>query len=156
MKLLAYITSFLFCVAAVPALAGGLNSALETSASAMQAQSARIKVVTENIANSDTVGVNPEEEPYRRKTIFFEEKHDPKTGANLVKVKKIARDNSDFKLLYQPNHPAANADGYIKTPNVERSLESMDLREAQRSYEANVAAIENTKQMMDRTLDLMR
>ena len=137
-------------------LAAGLKSAMETSASAMRAQSERIKIITENIANSDNTGIRPDEEPYRRKVVFFEEVKDNETGTNLVKIKKIDTDKSEFKLLYMPNHPAANADGYIRTPNVDRNLESMDLREAQRSYEANVTAIENSKQMMDRTLDLLR
>jgi flagellar basal-body rod protein FlgC len=147
-----------FLVILLPSIsfAAGLKSAMETSASAMRAQSERIKVITENIANSDNTGINSNEDPYRRKTIFFEEVKDKDSGTNLVKIKKIDTDKSEFKLLYMPNHPAANADGYIKTPNVDRNLESMDLREAQRSYEANVTAIENSKQMMDRTLDLLR
>lgn len=140
----------------VNSFAGGLDSAIETSASGMRVQSERIKIVTENIANSDTTGINPNEDPYRRKTIFFEESKDDDANANLVKVKKIDKDNSEFKLVYQPNHPAANEEGYVKLPNVDKSLESMDLRDAQRSYEANISAIETTKQIMERTLDLMR
>lgn len=136
--------------------AGAFNQALETSASGMKAQSARIKVITENIANSDTTGLSPDQDPYRRKTVFFEQQPDKKTGANVVKIKKIGVDNSEFKTVYQPNHPAANADGYVKYPNVDKMLEAMDLREAQRNYEANVSAITITKGMMDRSLDLMR
>ena len=136
--------------------AGALDDAIQTSASGMKAQSQRIKIVTENIANEDTTGLNPNEEPYRRKTIFFEEAKDSKTNAKIVKVKKISRDNSDLKLVYLPNHPAANEDGYVKMPNVDKTLESMDLRDAQRSYEANISAIEATKQIQERTLDLMR
>lgn len=150
--LLTFIVIFLPSIS----LAAGLKSAMETSASAMRAQSERIKIITENIANSDNTGIKPDEDPYRRKVVFFEEVKDKETGANLVNIKKIDTDKSEFKLLYMPNHPAANADGYIRTPNVDRNLESMDLREAQRSYEANVTAIENSKQMMDRTLDLLR
>ncbi len=141
---------------ATQSFAGSLDSALETAASGMRAQSERIKIVTENIANENTVGIDPNAEPYRRKTIFFEEAKDPKTNANIVKVKKIDTDKSEFKLMYEPNHPAANAEGYIKIPNVDKSLESMDMRDAQRSYEANVSSIEITKQIMERTLDLMR
>lgn len=148
--------AFVLLVSPASSYCSGLESALDVSASGMRAQSERIKVVTENIANSDTTGVDPNEEPYRRKTIFFEEQKDSSTGSNLVKVKKYGKDNSDFKLVYQPNHPAANEEGYVKYPNVDKNLESIDLRDAQRSYEANVSAIENTKQMMERTLDLMR
>ncbi len=136
--------------------AGGFDSAINTASSGMRAQSERIKLVTENIANADTTGINPNEEPYRRKTIFFEEVKDSKSNSNLVQVRKKGTDDSDFKMVYQPEHPAANEEGYVKYPNVDRTLETMDLRDAQRSYEANISVIENTKQMMDRTLDLMR
>ncbi len=137
--------SLLLLSSAEDSYSRGLESAVDISASGMRAQSERIKVITENIANSDTTGIDPNDEPYRRKTIFFEEQKDERTGASLVKVKKVSRDNSDFKLIYQPNHPAANEEGYVKYPNVDRNLETMDLRDAQRSYEANISAIENTK-----------
>jgi flagellar basal-body rod protein FlgC len=156
MKNLYYILAFTVFGFSTGSFAGALDAALETSASGMRAQSERIKIVTENIANEDTTGINPNEEPYRRKTIYFEEVKDGKTKANLVKVKKIGRDNSTFKLIYLPNHPAANEEGYVRMPNVDKSLESMDLRDAQRSYEANISAIETTKQINERTLDLMR
>ena len=156
MKKLNYIFVIFLSFVAQNSFAGSLDSALETSASAMKAQSARIKVVTENIANEDTIGTDPNQEPYRRKTIYFEQVKNPRTGANLVKVKRIGTDNSGFKLVYLPNHPAANADGYVRIPNVDKSLEAMDLRDAQRSYEANISAIETTKQIQERTLDLMR
>ncbi len=153
LKRIYILISLLFPVAA---LAGPLDDSLSTSASAMQAQSQRIRIVTENIANANTTGISPTDIPYRRKLVFFEETKDPKTGANLVQVRKTDFDNSDFKLMYQPNHPAADAQGYVKYPNVDPALESMDLREAQRSYEANISAIENTKQIQQRALDLMR
>ncbi len=156
MKELVYIFLFIICVPSVSEAAGGLKKALTSSASAMKAQSERIRVITENIANSDTTGLTETEEPYRRKTVYFENVKDDETGANVVKVKKIARDDSEFKLIYRPDHPAANADGYVRFPNVDRNLENIDIREAQRSYEANVTAIEVTKQMMERSLDLMR
>lgn len=155
MKKLFYIFALLL-LAPQNSYSRGLEGALDVSASGMRAQSERIKVVTENIANSDTTGTDPNDEPYRRKTIFFEEQKEAKSGSSLVAVKKKGTDNSDFKLIYQPSHPAANEEGYVKYPNVDKNLESIDLRDAQRSYEANVSAIENTKQMMERTLDLMR
>lgn len=153
-----YIFLISFCLIFSPegSYSRGLKASMETSASAMRAQSERMKIITQNIANSETTGINPNDDPYRRKTIFFENKIDPKTGLAKVKIKGIRKDNSEFKLVYRPDHPAANEDGYLKMPNVDRSLESMDLRAAQRHYEANVTAIENTKSMMERTLDLMR
>jgi flagellar basal-body rod protein FlgC len=148
------ITICLFAVS--QANARSLNNAIDTAASAMKAQSERIKVVTENIANVDTTGISPDEDPYRRKNIFFENVQDKKTGANLLRVRKIGEDQSEFKKEYNPNHPAADAEGYIRTPNVDRTLESVDLRDAQRSYEANLSAIETSRGMTDRALDLMR
>lgn len=155
MKKLFYI-SFALLLPSLSFAGGGLGSALEISASGMQSQSERIKIITENIANSETTGLSPEDQPYRRKLVFFDNVKDKKTGANVVKIKKIGEDQSDFKLYYKPEHPAADADGYVKYPNVDRNLEGIDLREAQRGYEANVTAIETTKQMMERSLDLMR
>lgn len=140
----------------INASAGSLKNSMNISAYGLKAQSKRMEIVAENIANSDTIGLSPDEDPYRRKVIFFENARDEDLGINTVKVRKIGHDNSDFKLVYKPDHPAANADGYIKLPNVEGSLESMDMREAQRVYEANISAIETTKNMMKRTLDLMR
>lgn len=136
--------------------AGSLNNAINTSASALKAQSERTKVATENIANSDTTGINASEDPYRRKTISFKTEKDRKTGANLVKVRKIGVSNKPFKMEYMPSHPAANAEGYVKMPNVQNSLEQMDLRESQRSYEANISAIETSRTMNERALDLLR
>lgn len=145
---------FIFFASSVHA--GSLKNAMKISSYGLKAQSKRMEVVAENIANSDTTGLSPNEEPYRRKIIFFENEYDDEQGINAVKVRKISRDNGDFKLIYRPDHPAANEEGYIKLPNVDRSLESMDMREAQRNYEANISVIETTKKMMDRTLDLMR
>lgn len=133
-----------------------LNKAMLTSASGMKVQSKRIEVLAENIANADTTGLTPADVPYRRKRIFFSQDIDDKSGANIVKVEKISNDNSTFKLVYQPSHPAADIDGYVKYPNVDKVLETIDLKEAQRSYEANVSAIQITRGMAERTLELLR
>jgi flagellar basal-body rod protein FlgC len=133
-----------------------LTNAIDTSASAMRVQSERIKIVTENIANSETTGLTADEEPYRRKNIFFENVQDKKTGANLLRVRKISESQAEFKKEYNPSHPAADEGGYVRMPNVDRTLESVDLRDAQRSYEANISAIETSRGMNDRALDLMR
>lgn len=156
MKKYIYILFFVLLIPFASEAGGGLKKALVTSSAAMKAQSERIKVISENIANSETTGLTSAADPYRRKTIFFENVKDDESGANVLQVKKIERDKSDFKMIYRPEHPAANADGYVKYPNVDRNLESIDIREAQKSYEANVTAIEVTKQMMERSLDLMR
>lgn len=136
--------------------ARSLRNSIDTAASGMSVQSERIKVITENIANVDTVGLSPDEDPYRRKNIYFENYSNKKTGANLLRVKKIREDQSEFKKEYNPSHPAADAEGYIRTPNVDRTLESVDLKDAQRSYEANISAIETSRGMTERALDLMR
>jgi flagellar basal-body rod protein FlgC len=136
--------------------AGSLNNAIDTSASALKAQSARTKVIAENIANSETTGLTADEDPYRRKVISFKTEKDRKTGANLVKVRRVNPTTDPFKMEYRPGHPAANAEGYVKMPNVTNSLESMDLRQAQRSYEANLSAIETSRNMNERALDLLR
>jgi flagellar basal-body rod protein FlgC len=134
----------------------GLEQSMGIAASGMKAQSERLRVVAQNIANSDSISMQPNGEPYRRKTIFFENVLNKELGAEVVKVKKIDRDKAEFPLIYDPNHPAANNEGYVARPNVDRMIEMEDMKEAQRSYEANVATIEVTKSMIARTLDLMR
>jgi flagellar basal-body rod protein FlgC len=143
-------------VAPFTSQAGSLKDAMMISSYGIKAQGERMKVVAENIANSENTGSNPSEAPYQRKVIYFENKRDSEKGINALKVRKVGRDVSQGTLVYRPDHPAANPEGYVRLPNVDRTLESMDLREAQRSYEANISVIETTKKMMDRTLDLMR
>lgn len=133
-----------------------LAKAIATSASGIKVQSKRIEILAENIANADTTGLTSADTPYRRKRIFFTQDKDSKTGANIVEVEKISDDRSPFKLVYQPEHPAADLDGYVKYPNVDKILETIDLKEAQRSYEANITAIQITRGMAERTLELMR
>jgi flagellar basal-body rod protein FlgC len=146
----------MFCIS-TPALAGTLLHALSTSASGLRAQSERMKVIAQNIANSDSTATNPGEEPYRRKMIFFRNEVDPKTGANVVVVDKINRDlKSSFKSRYDPYHPAANAEGYVLLSNVKRNIESLDMKEAERSYQANLGAIDTSKNMFMNTIDLLR
>jgi len=149
--------SLTFTIFTSNAIAGdSFKRAMKSSSSALRAQSKRMEIVAENIANSENTGINPNEDPYRRKTIYFESTKDSDSGAGIVKVRRYDVDRSEFKKVYRPEHPAADAEGYVKLPNVERSLESMDMRAAQRAYEANISVIETTKQMMNRTLDLMR
>ena len=133
-----------------------LMRALNVSASGMKAQGTRLRVISENIANQDSVGTTKGADPYRRKTIVFRNILDKQTGATLVHVNKIGLDVSAFKLAYEPYHPLADDDGYIKRPNVNGLIEMMDMREAQRTYEANLTVIESSKKMIQRTIDLLR
>lgn len=126
------------------------------AASGMKAQGTRLRVIAENIANSGSVAEQPDGDPYRRRMTIFQNILDREMDARIVKVKRVREDMSDFGLTHDPSHPAANADGYVKTPNVNTLVEMMDMREAQRSYEANLNMIDVTKSMMSRTLDLLR
>lgn len=132
-------------------------STLTISAYGMKAQGERTRVIAENIANADTAANTPNEEPYSRKVITFKNEMDRKVGENLVKVEDIADDKkTPFPLKYMPDHPGADANGYVKMPNVNMIIELNDMREAQRSYEANLGMIEQSRSMMMRTIDMLR
>jgi flagellar basal-body rod protein FlgC len=133
-----------------------LKNAMQISASGMRAQGERLKVISENLANSDSLGKTPGADPYRRKVVSFKSELDRALGANLVKAQKPQQDRSDFELKYDPGHPSANADGYVKMPNVKSVIEMADMREAQRTYEANLNVIDSAKAMLNRTVDLLR
>lgn len=132
-----------------------LNS-LKISASGMRAQGTRLRVVAENVANAESVGNKPGDDPFRRKTIIFDNVLDRGMNADLVKVAKIGRDRSDFQTAYEPHHPLADENGYVKKPNVNALIEMTDMREAERSYEANLSVIESSKSLIQRTIDLIR
>ncbi|MBN8827807.1 MAG: flagellar basal body rod protein FlgC [Sphingobacteriia bacterium] len=129
---------------------------MEMSASGMKAQTKRMQVISQNIANSESTGLYPDQLPYRRKTIIFGLTKDKKKGMNLVKVRKIDVDKSNYKIRFDPDHPAANAQGYVLYPNVDKTVENMDAKEAQRSYEANLTSFEISKNMELKTLDILR
>ncbi len=133
-----------------------LLSAIDTSHSGLKAQAARIKIVAENLANAESGPAEPGSEPYRRKNISFKTVLDKETGASKVAIAGIKKDQSEFRILFQPGHPAADENGYVRLPNVNSLVEMADLREAQRSYEANLSAIETSRSMMRSTLDLLR
>ena len=130
------------------------NSALAVAASALRAQQSRMRVIAENIANADSTARTPGGDPYRRQQPIFETNR--VDGASGVRMAEVRPDPSDFKLEYDPQHPAANAQGYVKRPNVDTLLESMDMREAQRAYEANLNVIETARSMDSRILDLLK
>ncbi len=132
-----------------------LNS-LKISASGLHAQSARMRVIAENIANADSAAKTPNEDPYRRRIPSLRAEFNSELNAYEVKIGKIQMDNSDFETKYEPGHPAADERGYVRYPNINSLVEQMDMREAQRTYEANLNVITASRQMMGRTLDILR
>jgi len=133
-----------------------LSKAMDISASGMDAQSMRLRVIAENLANVDTTGSTPGADPYRRKTVTFGEVVDHEDGVPEVSVEKVGHDMSAFSTRYDPSHPAADASGYVKVPNVSSFVEMMDMREAERSYSANLNVMQATRSMMTRTIDLLK
>jgi flagellar basal-body rod protein FlgC len=134
----------------------GLSSVIAISASGLRAQGERIRVVSENIANASSTANSPNEDPYRRKVISFGTGQDEATGAAIVEVSEITRDSSDFSVRYDPSHPAADATGFVKYPNVNPLIEIRNRRAASRSYEANMSMLENAKQMRQQLIDLLK
>jgi flagellar basal-body rod protein FlgC len=133
-----------------------LMESLMISAAGMRVQGQRLRVVAENLANADSVSETPGGDPYRRKTITFKNALDRELGMETVQVNKVGLDQSDFRMKYDPGNPAADQKGYVKLPNVNSLIEMSDMREAQRSYEANLRAIEVARTMLQRTIDLIR
>ena len=133
-----------------------LRSISAVAASGMHAQGERLKVVAENVANAGSTGTAPGAEPYRRKTLAFEEMIDRDSGVSMVRVAALGRDLSAFGRDYDPAHPAADAEGFVKTSNVNPLLEMSNMREASRSYEANMNMFEAGRQMRRQVLDLLR
>ncbi|MBF0093111.1 MAG: flagellar basal body rod protein FlgC [Alphaproteobacteria bacterium] len=124
--------------------------------SGMKAQASRLRVISENLANADSVGKTPGSDPYRRKTISFKSALDRQAGVDVVRVDKVGVDRAEFDTRYEPSHPAADENGYVKRPNVNPLIELTDMREAQRTYEANLNVINSSKEMVKRTIDMLR
>lgn len=138
-------------------MADELFGAMGISASGMRAQSVRVRVVSENLANSATAATTPEETPYTRQIVTFKNQLDKQIGFDAVGVKEINYDTKKpYPLKYMPDHPGANADGYVRMPNVDMLIETMDMREAQRSYEANLGMLDQSRNMALQTIDLLR
>jgi len=133
-----------------------LTKSTQIAISGMKAQSQRLRVVSENLANSDSTAQTPEGTPYRRKVVTFKTELDRTNGINSVVVDKVRPDNSEFQRRYDPKHPAADRDGYVLTPNVNPLIELMDMKEAQRSYDANMNVITTSRAMLSRTVDMLR
>lgn len=137
-------------------MAADLNTSLQVSAAGMDAQTARIKVVAENLANQNTTGSSPGAEAYRRRTVSFQSSLDKVLGVETVSVKKVGVDKSDQPLKYDPSNPAADKNGYVKMPNVNSFVELMDMRDAEQAYSANLNVASTTRTMLNRTLDLIK
>lgn len=133
-----------------------LLNAMEVAAKGMRAQGVRMRVISQNLANSQTTGSSPGEDPYQRQIVTFKNVLQRNKGVNFVTVDKVVKDKTEFQLKYDPQHPAADEKGYVKMPNVNSMIEMMDMREAQRSYEANLGIIDMTRSMLVRTIDLLR
>ncbi len=132
------------------------DKTMNIASAGLLAQNIRVRVIAENIANANSLGQSPEDLPYRRKTVTFENELDRQLGVETLQLKRIARDRSDFGQKFDPNHPAANDAGYVQTPNVQPLVEMMDLREAQRSYDANLQVVNTARTMVTRTIELLR
>ena len=124
--------------------------------SGLRAQAGRMRVISENIANADSTGTTAGADPYRRKIPTFSSQLDRTLDARVVNMGRVASDNSAFRTKYEPSNPAADATGYVKYPNVNPLIEMTDMREAQRSYEANLNIIGATRRMIQRTLDILK
>lgn len=133
-----------------------LSAALKVAASGLGAQSERLRVVSENLANAQSTGSTPGSDPYQRKTISFASELDRSSGGSLVKVTKIDRDLSAYPVEYSPGSQAADENGYVKMPNVNVLIEMADMTEANRSYEANLQVVKQARDLISMTIDLMR
>ena len=132
------------------------SKSLSIAAAGLKAQSGRMRIIAENIANADSAPSSPAGEPYRRKIPTFKSHVDRETGASLVEAGRVRRDMTAFRTKYDPGNPAADAKGEVRMPNVNGLIENMDMREAQRSYEANLNMVTTTRKMISRTLEILK
>lgn len=133
-----------------------LVASMKVAASGLEAQSTRIRIVSENLANARSTGDAPGADPYRRKTVTFVSELDRTIGASLVEVDRLAEDEGDFSTEFDPGNPAADEKGMVKLPNVNMLVEMADMREANRSYEANLQSIKQSRDLISATIDLLR
>ena len=133
-----------------------LFKSIVVAASGLRAQSGRMKVVAENLANADSTAEKAGADPYRRKVPTFQGKLDRELDVKTVELGQVRKDLAPFRSRFDPGHPAADANGQVKMPNVNSLIETMDMREAQRSYEANLNVITSARRMIQRTIDILR
>ena len=129
---------------------------MRISGAGLRTQGQRLRVIAQNIANANSIATDPNGKPYRRKVITFRNQFEKALGMETVRVHKVRPDMSAFGKRFDPNHPAADADGYILTPNVNTLIEMTDMREAQRTYEANLSVIRSSKKMLTNAIDMLR
>ena len=133
-----------------------LSSIARIASSGMTAQTERLRIVSKNVANADSTATTPGGDPYRRKTVTFGELVERGSGMSQVEIRDVSRDRSPFRVEFDPSHPAADAEGYVKRPNVDPILEMANMREAARSYEANMNLFEAGRRMRGQMLDLLK
>ncbi|MDB5596836.1 MAG: flagellar basal-body rod protein FlgC [Hyphomicrobiales bacterium] len=133
-----------------------LGASLRIAGSGIQAQSARLKVISENISNASSTGSTPGSDPFSRKTITFESEMNRAAGLALTKVKSVGIDEAPFPVEHSPGHPAADANGNVKMPNVDILVETADMRDATRAYEANLQVVKQSRDLLAMTLDLLK
>jgi len=133
-----------------------LVASMKVAASGLEAQSTRIRIVSENLANARSTGDTPGADPFRRKTVTFAAELDRATGGSLVEVERLGFDEGEFTTEFDPGNPAANEQGIVKMPNVNVMIEMADMREANRSYEANLQSIKQSRDLISATIDLLR
>jgi len=133
-----------------------LLKSMMVAASGLKAQSGRMRIIAENIANADSTASTPGGDPYRRKIPTFQDRLDSSIGTETVQLGRPVLDNTEFQLKYMPGHPAADSNGYVKMPNVNALVEAMDMKEAQRSYEANLNLIQASRKMISQTIDILK
>lgn len=128
----------------------------DIAVSGMKAQAERLRIIAQNMANADSTAQTPGGEPYRRQVVTFKDYVDAETGAHKVKVSGVEADTSEMPKKYDPNHPAADAQGYVTLPNVNPLVEMMDMKEAQRSYDANLSMMKTARDMETKVLDILK
>ena len=133
-----------------------LQASLKIASSGLSANSARMRVTSENIANAQSTGPTAGADPYRRKTITFESTLDEASGANLVQVANVGNDDAPFIVEHDPGNPAADSKGFVKLPNVNLIMEMADMREANRAYEANLQVVKESRDLISMTIDLLK
>lgn len=133
-----------------------LQATLKIGASGLQAQSLRLRIIAENMANANSTGRTPGSDPYTRKVMTFESEVDDASNANMVRVTGVERNRAPYRVELMPGHPAADAQGYVRMPNVDLVVEAADMREANRSYEANLQSIKQAREMISMTIDMLR
>jgi flagellar basal-body rod protein FlgC len=133
-----------------------LQATLRIAGSGLEAQSVRLRVISENIANAQSTGDTPGADPYARQTISFDSVLDRSLGVPLVRVKTIGRDDAPFKVEHDPGNPAADAGGFVKMPNVDVLTELADMREANRTYEANLQVAKQSAELLGQTVSLLK